>query len=449
VPDEILSLHCQLPAAESIASAGGNYLRSYWASGPGFVLPRGMARKLLEWLAKCPPTLRDQWNEDGWINMFAWAQRRPIWHPLPALVQHDTRVPSTLGYDKDPLRAAVVDWTNEHIVKALEHKGKRYWRVGAPAPFIDNPWMPMRDLVRLEHQYDRGERFDVIVATPHQGQLNHAHVASIHALMRERGLYVRLEEMLHDPEVRWMQRQANLVKARSRMLGDVYKLGASHLLFVDADCSFSAEPVARMLLSGKDFVQCPYPRRDGTGYSIAGTAKRRAQVAEHMATNPEKGLPLDPADIVDGEYLEIDGTGLGLTLISRECMRRMLEHYGNEPLPVAELEAIQGSEFCQTGGATMSLIERAYELGRSHGHRLKVKTDAIPGKPEEDVVALFQLMVRDGALLGEDMSFAKRWQDIGGKVWMYIGPGSPCTHHGEHAYTGSIGDFGLRRKEAT
>ena len=438
--EEILSLHCQLPASKSVVEAGGKYLQSYWASGPGYVLPRGTARKVLDYFAAMPRAMRDAWNEDGYLNMFAWSRRRPIWHLLPALVQHDTKVPSTLGYDDHTLRTAVVDWNT--MAPELVHFGKRYWRPDGPAPFVENPWMTTAQLVELEHQYDRGDRYSIIIATPHRGELHHGHVASVHQLMRARGLNPQLEEQLNNPEVRWLQEHDDLTRCRSRMVRTAYVNGGSHLLFADADCSFPIEAVARMLLTGKDFVQAPYMRRDGHGYSIKGTAERRAYVKE----NPGAGL--QPSDVMPDDTVEIDGTGLGLTLISRECMHKMLEHYADEPLPVAELEAIQGSCYCKDGGATFELMRQAYELGRTHGHRLKVIDHRTPSDPGQELVALFMLMVRDGELLGEDISFAQRWKDIGGKVWLYLGPGSPIGHHGEHLYQGKREDFGITRKEA-
>ena len=273
----------------------------------------------------------------------------------------------------------------------------------------------------------------------HRGSLHHGHVASIHSLMRTRGLDVTLESQLADPEVLWLQEHEDLTRCRSRMLRTAYVAKGSHLLFADSDCSFHPEVVARMLLTGKDFVQCPYPRRDGRGYSIKGTARRRAHLAEHP------GSPLDPADVMPDWTVEIDGAGLGLTLISRGCMKRMLEHYGNEPLPDRELAALQSSQFCTDGGMTRELLRLAYELGRSHGPRLRVKDSRLPGQEASEMVALFHLMIRDGELLGEDISFAQRWKDIGGTVWLYLGPGAPITHHGECAYQGKLEDFGVTR----
>jgi hypothetical protein len=438
LPGEIISLHTQLPAARSLAEAGQRWLRSYWCSGPGYVLPRGVARRLVEWLDACPTALAEHWNEDGYCQMLAWSQRRPIWHCIPGLVQHDVSVPSTLGYDNDPLRTTCVPWTDP-LFAGLDLRAPEMWRPDGPSTFVENPWMTTQQLVPLEHQYDRGDRFVVVVATPHKGTLHHGHVASVQRLMRTRGLDVGLESALNDPELLWLQEHDDLTRCRSRMLQSAYEAGATHLLFVDSDCSFSPEVVANMLLTGKDFVQAPYRRRDGLGYAIKGTAERRQYVAEHP------GAGLRAQDFDAHACVEIDGTGLGLTLLSRACMKRMLEHYRDEPLPKRELDDLQAAQFCTDGGLTHELVRQAYELGRSHGPRLLVTDQRTPGAPERKMVALFQLMIRDGELLGEDISFAQRWKDIGGKVWLYLGPGSPITHHGECAYEGKIEDFGVTR----
>lgn len=439
LPDEILSLHTQLPAAKSLAELGANYLRSYWASGPGYVLPRGTPKKILEWYAQMPRIQRESWNEDGWLNLFSYMRRRPIWHSIPALVQHRTEVRSTLGYDDHTLRTATVDWRD--MAAILEHKGKRWWRPEAPAPFLENPWMTTDQLVGLEREFDRGDRYSLIIATPHQGWLHHAHVASVHQILRARGLDAKTEAALNHPEIRWLQEQEDLTRCRSRMLRTAYVNGGSHLLFVDSDGEAPVDVVAHMLLSGKDFVQAPYPRRDGRGYSIKGTAKRRAEVEAAKAEGA--GLPVNPADVQADDTLEIDGTGLGLTLISRDAMKRLLEHYADEPLPVKELRKRDTEESGTESDEQLAI--RCYELGRSHGYRLKVKDHRFPGAPAEDLVALFMLMVRDGELLGEDLSFAQRWKDIGGQVWLYVGPGTPVVHYGDAAFVGKIEDFGIRR----
>jgi hypothetical protein len=54
-------------------------------------------------------------------------------------------------------------------------------------------------------------------------------------------------------------------------------------------------------------------------------------------------------------------------------------------------------------------------------------------------------LIRDKFLLSEDMSFAARWRDTGGKVWLYIGDGSPIAHHGRTSFQRKIEDLGFTR----
>jgi hypothetical protein len=145
LPDELISLHCQLPAAKSLAEAGVTWLRSYWTSGPGYVLPPGVPAKLEDWISHTPSTILGKWNEDGYCNMFSFSRRRPQFHCLPALVQHDCDIPSTLGYDKHTLRVATVDWADPLFASGLPQV-----RLDGPAPFVDNPWMTVTTLIALE-----------------------------------------------------------------------------------------------------------------------------------------------------------------------------------------------------------------------------------------------------------------------------------------------------------
>ncbi len=135
LPGRFLSLHCQFPQIEQAAFMGTRLARCYWPSGPAMFFPRGFARKLLDWLETVPP----QWfagdvNEDGAIASFLWSQQTPAFCSIPALVRHDTTVPSTLGYDGHPNRTSPVDWETYPV---------RPWTSDdvESAPHIDVPWL--------------------------------------------------------------------------------------------------------------------------------------------------------------------------------------------------------------------------------------------------------------------------------------------------------------------
>jgi hypothetical protein len=119
-----------------------------------------------------------------------------------------------------------------------------------------------------------------------------------------------------------------------------------------------------------------------------------------------RGLALRVLDEQAGE--EIGGTGLGLTLLTRKCLESMTAHYR----------------------ATLSAHASVH--------------DAAP------TVMLTRLMVAEDPYgraveLSEDLSLCERWRQMGGRVMLYVGAGSPATHHGDMALRGAIESLGLTR----
>ena len=135
LPGEVLSLHCQFPGLREAALAGHRLARCYWPSGPAYVMTPAQAGELLAWLGTITPGwFAGDVNEDGAIAAWLWSRQSPAYCTAPALVRHDTSIPSTLGYDNHPNRQSHVDWDefapdvwDNHDVMA--------------APYIPVPWM--------------------------------------------------------------------------------------------------------------------------------------------------------------------------------------------------------------------------------------------------------------------------------------------------------------------
>ena len=49
-------------------------------------------------------------NEDGLFGLFCAANRIPILHPIPTLVDHDSTLPSLVGHDQHTHRNPLVTW---------------------------------------------------------------------------------------------------------------------------------------------------------------------------------------------------------------------------------------------------------------------------------------------------------------------------------------------------
>lgn len=144
VPDEVLSLHTNMPGAPKVARDGHHWGRVYWPSGPCYVLPPGIARALLDF--ELPWRLVSSINEDERIIHFLWDRQRPAWCAIPAPVTHDISVPSSLGYDLHPNRVPTVPWRDFPFAR-LEDPA--YWRTSSDPPLIENPWCSVEKMTHV------------------------------------------------------------------------------------------------------------------------------------------------------------------------------------------------------------------------------------------------------------------------------------------------------------
>lgn len=133
-PGRTLSLHTSVPDAAHVA---GSWVRCYWLTGPGYVLPKGVPSQLLDYAASLPWSFVRHWNEDNLAIQWAWEKQEPFWSSIPAVVAHDTETKSTLGYDNHKLRSSCVPFAGSDA----DLTSVDYWKRGADAPpFVENPW---------------------------------------------------------------------------------------------------------------------------------------------------------------------------------------------------------------------------------------------------------------------------------------------------------------------
>jgi hypothetical protein len=432
---DIIGLHVCHPFAEHLAKEGSRIFTSAEGLVGVCYLVRGSAmREFVEWRktkladgwrTPTPPKGLPSITEDTMLGMFALSTGRRVLHTIPAIVDHDTEMKSVWGNDDHENRRPRVRWdAPEYLGKSWTPKDLEdpaWWKGGPSIPHVGRlheatPRLCRRWVEGFDHAaYVRAQADDgsplatgmkyrmlakayrepkakLYVGTPHRGALHPEYVASILRLQRMLGLDV-LHDLAFDPGEGGgglRMEHDDLVRVRSRMLRLAYESGATHLLMADSDVSFAPQVVAAMISTGKDFIQAPYLRRDGGGYTLRALPHER-----------EAG----PRDVQPDSTVEIEGTGLGLTLITRSCMERVLAHYGGGDLDF--LDVVDGLPYLTT--------------------------------------ALFQTMIADHELLSEDMSFAKRWRDVGGKVWLYVGQGTPIAHYGSVCHQGRIEDLGFVR----
>jgi hypothetical protein len=109
VPDEIIGLESVHPASEQIK--GSWYKTSDGLIGVGYVMPRYVLVKFLEWRSCCLcKGAIESITEDTLIDVFAVATGRKIWHPVPTIIDHDTEIASSYGNDHHSHRRPLVTW---------------------------------------------------------------------------------------------------------------------------------------------------------------------------------------------------------------------------------------------------------------------------------------------------------------------------------------------------
>jgi hypothetical protein len=199
--------------------------------------------------------------------------------------------------------------------------------------------------------------------------------------------------------------QAGLCDVRARLVRTFHEAETKPgwLLFVDDDMGFKARTVLNMLTLATekklDVLGALYHHKkydDEALAEAAGDPNKRASLRKHgfsretMVVAVEKAY--DPTDI-PAAYSRVSGVGMGLTLISRACLDKMIDAYREE----------LGERDLELGGETVQLFAK-YRFPK-----------------ERRSVA-------------EDLSFCRRWEDLGGAVHLYHGPGTPLLHHGLHAF---------------
>lgn len=134
VPNEILALETVWPAARHFARERlGRWIRTRdGLIGVQYVFPREVMGEFLKWQASAlRPDALTRITEDTLINMFCLDTGRRLWHPIPAIAEHEVGVPSTNpGHDQHPHRNVCVNWRDGDVCgwKVEELSTAAFWR---------------------------------------------------------------------------------------------------------------------------------------------------------------------------------------------------------------------------------------------------------------------------------------------------------------------------------
>jgi hypothetical protein len=178
----------------------------------------------------------------------------------------------------------------------------------------------------------------------------------------------------------------------------------THLLWIDADIGFSPMSIYRLLMIDIDVVAGVYPLKkivwpeEGLPQGMTEDEFRAHQT--RYPFNPVAG---GDSTITEYGFMEVHDAPTGLMCIKREALERMARNYpGLRYVP----------------DAMLGVAEKDRETADYHYRFFDVMTE------------------ESGRYLSEDYAFCRRWQNIGGKVFVDVE--SKLSHHGSHIFEGDL-----------
>lgn len=175
---------------------------------------------------------------------------------------------------------------------------------------------------------------------------------------------------------------------------------ATHLLFVDADITFSVEQVVRLLKFDKDFSAGLYPAKIIDWNQLAQRFGRSTETLDEAGLAYVGALCEGTEAKRDNDFATGTYAGTGFQLIKRSVFERMMKAH-----PELKYQAL-------------------HAFPR-------------PSQPSDNLYALFDCMIEPetGVYLSEDYAFCRRWRAIGGEIWLDLN--SKLNHSGSYTYRGN------------
>jgi len=202
-----------------------------------------------------------------------------------------------------------------------------------------------------------------------------------------------------------------VTRARNVLLAYFLNSDYTHLLFIDADIEFQTEDVLKLYAHNKDVVVGAYPKKGVAWDKIRNNLTDVANKDKEMSNKDIASFGSDYAInfkfiskevktiAVENGLIKLHDTGTGFMMIKREAILKMIKAY---------------PEF-------------------KYNNDVNIADDSM----KEHFYAMFDTMIDpiDRRYLSEDYTFCRRWQEIGGDIW--LDPSISLNHYGHFCFQGN------------
>jgi hypothetical protein len=225
----------------------------------------------------------------------------------------------------------------------------------------------------------------LFVATPIFGGCTHNYVNGMFDLgfgCRHFGIDVHYRQTVNQPYIHL---------ARNRLAAEFLESEFTHFMFIDQDVGFVGQDVFNLIQQDVEIVAGIYPLKDIQWENVAKAAVEGVPPEKLEATSAIYVFkPLDLSKKLNNkELVEVEHVGTGFMLIKRQVFETLAE-----------------------------VLPKYFEV-LSHGNR-------------KETIDFFGHATVNNEFWGEDVSFCKRVQDAGMKV--YVAPWVQCSHFGGYHF---------------
>jgi hypothetical protein len=202
-----------------------------------------------------------------------------------------------------------------------------------------------------------------------------------------------------------------VTRARNVLLAYFLSSDYTHLLFIDADIEFQVEDVIKLYAHDKDVIVGAYPKKGVSWQRIKDNMKLPENDAKQFSDKEIAAYGSDYAINfkftnkeertvhVENGIVKLHDAGTGFMMIKREAILKLLKAYPE----------LKYNNDVQINNADIT----------------------------DNFYALFDTMIDpvDKRYLSEDYTFCRRWQEIGGDIW--LDPSISLNHYGHFCFQGN------------